>query len=158
MIIPLTFRRSRADSNRRPHLASGFTLTEILIAIALIVTIVAVAVTNLGTLLTGGQRQAAQVFVTDGINTPLMSYKIAVGHFPTNDQGLKALIMAPDGESGWHGPYLSDTIKDTPKDPWGNYYQYQFPGPHNPNSSDVWSMGPDGQNGTADDVGNWPAQ
>ncbi|MGH8335970.1 MAG: prepilin-type N-terminal cleavage/methylation domain-containing protein, partial [Gammaproteobacteria bacterium] len=51
MTIPLTFRRTRADTNRARRLAPGFTLTEILIAIALIVTIVAVAVTNLGTLL-----------------------------------------------------------------------------------------------------------
>jgi general secretion pathway protein G len=87
-----------------------------------------------------------------------MQYKLATGHFPTTEQNLKALIAAPDGESGWRGPYLADNIKDVPKDPWGNYYQYQYPGTHNTNSYDCWSMGPDGQNGTADDIGNWSSQ
>lgn len=155
MTIPLTLRRHHAATNRQRRVPAGFTLTEILIAIALIVMIVTVAVTNLGTLLEGGKSSTAKLFVTDGISTPLMQYKIATGHFPSSDQGIKALIMPPDGESGWHGPYLADSVKDVPKDPWGNYYQYQCPGVHNTNTYDCWSMGADGQSGTADDIGNW---
>jgi len=54
--------------------------------------------------------------------------------------------------SKWDGPYLD---RDVPKDPWGNPYQYGSPGPYNPDSFDVWSLGPDGVNGTQDDIGNW---
>jgi general secretion pathway protein G len=51
----------------------------------------------------------------------------------------------------WRGPYI-----DKPKgDPWGNEYQYVSPGKHNSDSFDVWSYGPDGKDGTEDDIGNW---
>ena len=48
--------------------------------------------------------------------------------------------------------------QDLPPDPWGNPFQYEFPGRRNPDSYDLWSFGPDGVNGTADDIGNWPDQ
>jgi len=54
MTIPLQFRRPRATVNSR-RLTPGFTLTEILIAIALIVMLVAVAVTDLKKIFSGGQ-------------------------------------------------------------------------------------------------------
>ncbi|HSY53814.1 MAG TPA: type II secretion system protein GspG [Opitutaceae bacterium] len=42
-----------------------------------------------------------------------------------------------------------------PLDPWGEPYQYAYPGVHNKSSYDIWSKGPDKQSGTADDIGNW---
>jgi general secretion pathway protein G len=44
------------------------------------------------------------------------------------------------------------------KDPWGHSYQYQNPGKHNPDRYDIYSMGPDGQPDTADDIGNWKSE
>ena len=41
------------------------------------------------------------------------------------------------------------------KDAWGNEYQYRNPGRHNPNGYDIYSSGPDGKEGTEDDIGNW---
>jgi len=41
------------------------------------------------------------------------------------------------------------------KDPWGQEYGYKFPGDVNTDSYDLWSNGPDRQQGTADDVCNW---
>ena len=40
-------------------------------------------------------------------------------------------------------------------DPWGNEYQYLPEGEKNPESYDLWSYGPDGEDGTEDDIGNW---
>jgi general secretion pathway protein G len=149
-------RRLGANLSRRRPSAPGFTLTEILIAIALIVTIVAVAVGNLSGLFTGGQKQVASVFVKDGIATPLMAYRTSTGSYPTTDQGLKALIAAPDGVTGWSGPYLTTT--DVPKDPWNNYYVYVYPGTHHgtQNMYDVYSTGPNGSNAPESEwIGNW---
>jgi general secretion pathway protein G len=42
-----------------------------------------------------------------------------------------------------------------PKDPWGSAYVYYFPGKHNPNAYDLFSVGPDFKEGTQDDIGNW---
>ncbi len=146
----LTPRRSAA---RVRHAASGFTLTEILIAIALIVAVVALAVANLGTILTGGQTDVAKSFVTSVIDTPLMAYRTTTGTFPTTEQGLKALIVAPEGVSGWRGPYLQQT--EVPKDPWGTEYHYAYPGTHRSGSYDAWSAGPNKIDGDADDITNW---
>jgi len=52
----------------------------------------------------------------------------------------------------WTGPYLE---RAPGPDPWGNAYRYKNPGKHNPDSVDIFSIGPDGQQGTEDDIGNW---
>jgi len=155
MTIPLTLRRASAHTHRRSRQPAGFTLTEILIAIALIVTIVAVAVGGLSHMLEQGKVSATQIFVKDGVKTPLQSYQLSTGHFPTTEQGLQALISQPDGESNWHGPYFDDQIKELPLDPWGFPYHYLRPGVHNPMSYDVWSNGASGADGAPDTIGNW---
>ena len=72
-------------------------------------------------------------------------------------QGLDALLKAPAGkEKRWRGPY----IKEAPIDPWGNPYQYRFPGARNisgQRSFDIWSLGLDGVE-SGDDIGNWTKQ
>jgi general secretion pathway protein G len=93
-----------------------------------------------------------EIFVTEEIDNPLFRYKWDTGHYPTTEQGLMALIQAPPGVKNWHGPYLTTM---SPVDPWRNAYHYRYPGIHNPATYDVWSSGPDGQDGTVDDIGNW---
>ncbi len=50
------------------------------------------------------------------------------------------------------GPYIE---RGVPKDPWGNDYIYKSPGDHNTEGYDLHSLGPDGQDGTEDDIDNW---
>jgi len=96
----------------------------------------------------------AKTFVTQQADSMLTSYKQHVGNYPASVEGLWALVEAPPRVTGWQGPYL--TTPTMPIDPWGQPYQYAFPGPHNgPGKYDVWSAGPDQKNGTADDIGNW---
>ena len=64
-----------------------------------------------------------------------------------------ALLVPPSSQpqpKNWKGPYLK--LKDLPTDPWGNAYQYAYPGQRNLNGYDLWSLGPDGQDGTEDDI------
>lgn len=83
-----------------------------------------------------------------------MKYRMDLGHYPTTKDGLQALRTAPLGcGKFWQGPYL-ETSREL-LDPWKNDYRYVSPGGHNPDSYDLWSNGPDGLFGTADDVGNW---
>jgi general secretion pathway protein G len=101
-----------------------------------------------------GQSSVAHVFTTDSIAYVLNNYRKDTGTYPTTAQGLTALITAPAGVKNWHGPYL--TTKGVPRDPWGNDYQYAFPGVNNPESYDVWSFGPHGaQAPNSEWVGNW---
>jgi general secretion pathway protein G len=78
-------------------------------------------------------------------------FEVDNGRFPTTEEGLRALLEQPRSCPNWKGPYL----RRWPKDPWGNDYIYRYPGQHNPQGFDVYSIGQDGQEGTADDIGNW---
>jgi general secretion pathway protein G len=82
------------------------------------------------------------------------TYQFDAKQYPAS---LRDLIAAPvDTELAkrWRGPYMKST-RNAFLDPWGNPYLYAHPGKRNPNTFDVWSIGPDGQDGTGDDIGNW---
>ena len=88
------------------------------------------------------------------MQAPLAGYKIHMGDYPTTAQGLQALSTAPaDKAERWRGPYLQEN--KIPTDPWGEPYQYRYPGVKNKDRYDLWSKGPDKTADTADDIGNW---
>jgi general secretion pathway protein G len=129
----------------------AFTLLEILIAIAILGLLVGLAVVDLGHNYTQNQQSVAKLFVQDSIKTPLFTYRIHMGSFPSTSDGLNALITPPaNNADNWHGPYLADG--KLPLDPWGQPYQYACPGTHNKDSYDVWSKGPPDKPA---DIGNW---
>ncbi|MGH8335971.1 MAG: type II secretion system protein GspG [Gammaproteobacteria bacterium] len=98
--------------------------------------------------------ETAKNFATTQMDAMLAAYKKNTGHYPLSAEGVWALNEAPPRVAGWQGPYL--TTQTMPIDPWGQIYQYTFPGTHNgPDKYDVWSVGPDQLSGTADDIGNW---
>lgn len=65
--------------------------------------------------------------------------------YPSTEEGLRALLSPPDGEP---------LLEELPRDPWGRELAYRRPGITG-NDFDVYSLGPDGEPGTADDVGSW---
>jgi general secretion pathway protein G len=93
--------------------------------------------------------------VADGgaLATALKLYRMNVGTYP---ETLRALVEPPEDEqeaAKWHGPYIRNM--DNVKDPWQNELNYRFPGEVNENGYDLWSNGPDGKEGTDDDIGKW---
>ena len=78
-------------------------------------------------------------------------FYIDCGRYPTMDEGIIALELAPAWAPNWTGPYLVDL----PKDPWGHDYLYIWPGIRNADYYDLYSSGPDGKPGTDDDLTNW---
>ena len=146
--------RRRPAARDERVVRKGFTLLEIMIALAILALLVGLAVTNLDTIFGNAQGTTAKLFVSESIKLPLSSYRIAMGDYPSTAEGLQALITAPSGKAdSWHGPYFSDP--KIPVDPWGEPYVYKYPGVHNPKGYDIYSKGPDKQDGTADDIGNW---
>ncbi|HVW21796.1 MAG TPA: type II secretion system major pseudopilin GspG [Opitutaceae bacterium] len=145
---------SSSLSRRRRSASSAFTLLEILIALAILGMLVALSITKLGSVFGGAQSDTAKLFVDDSMKTALTTYRIQVGDYPSTEEGLAALVTPPSGkEDRWHGPYID--AKSVPLDPWKHPYKYAYPGTHNKDGYDLWSTGPDGIDGTADDVGNW---
>ena len=103
-----------------------------------------------------GRRKIAEIAKAksdiSAFGTALELYELDSGDFPTTDEGLDALISEPSSADNWNGPYLKKT--KIPKDPWGNPYQYVYPGVNNPDY-DLLSYGPNGIEGDDDDVVNW---
>ena len=80
-------------------------------------------------------------------------YRYDVGEWPAF---LDDLCFRPTGRSAadnWAGPYIDDPSGLS--DPWGNSYRLDAPGRHRVTGYDLWSAGPDGRYGTADDIANW---
>lgn len=62
--------------------------------------------------------------------------------------------VGSEANSNWKGPYLN--TERLPKDPWGTAYRYEFPGQNNKlGEPDIWSLGPDRKDNTADDIVSW---
>jgi general secretion pathway protein G len=132
----------------------GFTLMEVLLVLVILVVLGSLTALAYDSIRRRANINSAKSQV--GLfKTPIQMFQMAVGGYPTTSQGLEALRTAPGdltNPTKWDGPYLDSSI---PLDPWEKPYQYVSPGVHNPDSYDVWSCGPDGINGTDDDIGNW---
>lgn len=82
------------------------------------------------------------------LKNALSMYQVDNGQAPTTQQGLQALLAPPSSAPRprhWKGPYLCD-VTAVPRDPWGNDYHYEAPGPHG-ESFYIVSYGEDGRPG-----------
>ncbi|MFT5239863.1 MAG: general secretion pathway protein G [Candidatus Promineifilaceae bacterium] len=130
---------------------SGFTLIELMVVVVIIA---ALAGMVLPRVLPASTEAKANIAKGDmaGISVALKMFKLHNDRFPSTSEGLGALIEAPSSARNWKGPYLEKVEK--PKDPWREEYLYRYPGTHNTYGFDIWSLGPDGVEGS-DDVQNW---
>ena len=94
---------------------------------------------------------AARVHIAE-LETALAVFQLDTDRYPTTEEGLEALVEQPGNMVEWHGPYIERGI---PSDPWGNPYVYRYPGQYSVSGFDLHSCGPDRQDGTEDDIGNW---
>jgi len=144
-------RQRRPSAKRKP----GFTLLEILLVVGLLALLAAFAIPNL--IGQGERAKADMVRAAIGSNGTISQtidlFKFNTGIYP---EELKDLIEKPNDDAiakKWAGPYLKDP--KMLRDPWDNDYQYQTPGQRNEDDYDLWSNGPDGRDGTEDDIVNW---
>ncbi|HZL46605.1 MAG TPA: type II secretion system major pseudopilin GspG [Opitutaceae bacterium] len=145
---------SRAFSRTSQRIDEAFTLLEILVVLAIVGLLVGLAVNNVGNIFGRSQQDVTKLFVSQSMQAPLFAYKMHLGDYPTTAEGLQALITPPANKAErWRGPYLQEN--KLPVDPWGEPYQYRYPGVKNKDRYDLWSKGPDKTDGTDDDIGNW---
>lgn len=105
---------------------AGFTLVELLVVLVILMVIGTIAVQNFS-----GEEDKAKVKATKASFTSLENalerFKLDVGRYPTQEEGLAALYEAPDGLEDWAGKYL--TKSRSLRDAWDNDYVYLIPGP-----------------------------
>ncbi len=134
----------------------GITLIELLVALTILAFISAVVVVNI---LPERDKAAVRKAGIDirQIEAALDQYRLDMMTYPTTEQGLQALVSLPAnaGRADRYRP--GGYLKSLPRDPWGNPYQYRFPG-LNGRALDIYSLGADGQLGGEElnaDIGNW---
>ena len=139
---------SRSNSNR------GYSLMEISIVLAIISLLLGFGVNRLMKSLRSGEVVAAKSHVT-AVSSSLLAYRNLAMAYPTQEQGLKALVQKPTTDpkpKQWDNQLAE--MADL-NDPWGNPLQYVRPAKKGQGDFDLYSWGPDGQDGTEDDIGNW---
>jgi general secretion pathway protein G len=121
---------------------AGFTLVELLVVLIILGLIAAFAAPQVIKYVGGAKSDSAKIQV-ERLSSVLDLYRLQVGRYPSDDEGLDALMDAPADASNWDGPYLKKA--DSLIDPWGRPYLYRFPGEHG--DFDLYTLGADDQEG-----------
>lgn len=132
---------------------AGFSLMEIMISVVILALLTTLVVINVAPL---GDQAAVTKARADisSIEQALDAYRLDMRRYPSLEEGLDALVTEPrDAEGNYReGGY----IRRLPDDPWGNPYQYVYPGENG--IVDIFSLGRDGREGGEGpdaDIGNW---
>ena len=145
----------KQNMSSQRHAQRGFTLIEIMVVVIIIGLLAAVIVPSVISKVDEARVTKAKADI-QSLETALTMFRLDNSKYPTTDQGLQSLVVAPTDPSIRHwrqGGYLQHVSKD----PWGNDYQYVFPGTHG-REYDLFTLGADGQpggDGTNADIGNW---
>jgi len=143
----------RAMARHRYSPQAGFTLVELLVVLIILGLIAAFAVPRVIQYVGGAKTDTARIQI-ERLSTTLDLYRLQVGHYPSEEDGLRALVERPADAEHWDGPYLKK--ENALIDPWGQPYVYQFPGEHG--DYDLYSLGADGAEGGEgenQDLTNW---
>lgn len=146
--IPTNNRKRINCGLRSAEKARGFTLVEMLLVVTIIGILAALTIPRIVGRTEQARITAAQADINGGIKSALGQFEVDNGFFP---KSMQDLLTQPSNAKNWHGPYLDKM----PSDPWGNPYIYYYPGKHSANSYDLLSVGPDGKEGTDDDIVSW---
>lgn len=146
----------RPSPARAPRaLAAGFTLIEIMVVVVILAILASIVAPSVIRRIDDAQIAKAKSDIR-AYETGLNLFKLDNFRYPTTDLGLEALVKQPADPSirNWKaGGYISGLRKD----PWGNDYQYVYPGTHD-TEFDLFTLGADGQpggEGIDGDIGNW---
>ena len=106
--------------------SSGFTLLELLVVMVIIGLLVGYVAPMYFKQVGKSEIKVAKAQI-EAFGKALDQYRLDMGHYPSTEQGLAALVTKPADEARWDGPYLK---KGVPLDPWGTPFDYKFPGQH----------------------------
>lgn len=125
---------------------SGFTLIELMVVVVIIAALAGMVLPRVLPASDAAKRNIAMGDIAN-ITVAVKLYRLHHDVYPSSLDDL----LRPSSAAGWNEPYLEKRAVD----PWNRPYEYKYPGVHNRHGFDLWSRGPDGQSGSADDVTNW---
>ena len=131
--------KKEVETKAATAMRAGFTLIEILVAVAIIGILGTVATVSIPKILENAKIKAAKSGV-DSLKNAVVTYNIEKGKYPSD---LKALVEA----SGDDEPVVEGG-EGALYDPWGVEYKYERKG----KKIVVISAGPDGEFGGDDDI------
>jgi len=143
--------RKQAMANSRTK-QFGFSLIEVMVVLFIIGMMAAFVAPQIFENQGTAQIKKAAVDIQT-LEGQLEMYKLRTNRFPTTEQGLEALVTMPTIDPIPRNYPNEGFIKRLPLDPWGNPYQLLSPGEID--NIDIYSFGPDMEEGTDDDIGTW---
>ena len=140
----------------RTPVRRGFTILELLIVIGILLAIGSLVLVNVLGASEKADLKLARAQL-QAFENALETFRVEVKRWPTEEEGLAVLwskdaIANEDDKAKYGGPYLKEP---KPKDAWGNAWIYRTPSTIIEGANfDIVSIGPDGQEGTEDDISN----
>ncbi|MBI5558498.1 MAG: type II secretion system major pseudopilin GspG [Deltaproteobacteria bacterium] len=144
-------RKGAIDTGEKLRNQRGFSLMELMIVMVILGLLASLVGPAMFKKLGTAKQKTAKTQI-GMLMTALDAYRLDIGHYPSQQEGMEALVVNP-GEEKWDGPYLK---KGVPADPWDNEYHYQYPGEHG--EVDIFTLGADNREGGEKengDVGSW---
>lgn len=135
-------RTSTLRAKIRHGRSKGMTLLEIMIVVAILGLLASVIVVAVINQFDGAKIKATRLKLKS-VEQALFQYSIDHG-FPSQNEGLRVLMAPPGGGRSY--------LKDAPRDPWNNDVLYFNPARTGSDPFEVLSKGPDGREGTEDDI------
>jgi general secretion pathway protein G len=136
-----TRQRSRRDRQQ------GLTLLEVMVVLAIIALVAGLSAPRLMENFGRAKSRTATVKM-ESLRTALQLYYIDNGRYPSEAEGLQALLVAPQGLQSWQGPYVDG--EESLSDPWGRAFGYRSPA--DTKAFEISTYGRDGRaGGTSED-------
>jgi general secretion pathway protein G len=140
-----------AARRRSKRVDDGFTLIELLVVLVILGLIVSFVTPQVLKYLGRAKTDAARIQI-ENLSGALDLYRLDMSRYPTQQEGLQALVDPPPGADAWSGPYIKQ--RKLPLDPWNHPFAYRVPGQHG--DFDLYSRGPDDSNGDENQfIKNW---
>lgn len=140
---------------KRRSKRAGFSLLELMVVLVILGLLATIVVINV----LPSQDRAMVEKATADIRTleqAVELYRLEMLSYPSTEDGLEALVNGPSDNSLAVRFPSSGFIRRLPDDPWGNPYQYLYPGENG--EFDIFTLGQDGRaggDGLDADIGNW---
>ena len=136
--------RQRKGQTRR----SGFTMIELVAVLVILGLLAAVVGRNVMQDIERGRKNTTMANLKI-LHQAVQQFKMDTGRYPTEEEGLSALVTQPTDVQGWQsGGYLTTT--DVPQDGWSHEFIYELY-PESGKPFVIKSLGADGQEGGEDD-------